>query len=83
MEDLEVKIESLGEDNLFLARVNDENAEVVNNLRAENKSLQEALSTVKKEKAGKSSAYSNLKRKLGDMEDDDENEDMPEDDTRL
>ena len=77
MNALKVKIDDLNDDNEYLARVNDENAEVVNNLRAENQSLKEALSKVKKERAGKSSAYSKLKRKLGAMDDD---EDMLEDD---
>lgn len=79
MKALKVKIDDLNDDNEYLARVNDENAEVVNNLRAENQSLKEALSKVKKEKAGKSSAYWKLKRKLVDLEDDDD-EDLFEND---
>jgi hypothetical protein len=61
------RIDELCEENMT-------SSETINQLEAENEHLKDALVKVRKEKAGKSSAFARMKRKYDEMEDESEDE---------
>ena len=72
VKDLENKLEKSEADKEYLDTLNDENRDMIRELRQENAALKDNWRKTQKEKAGKASALVRMKRKFDDMEEESE-----------